>query len=140
MAREKAIDVERSIAESLANTPQFSVNPAPSQFPHKLPKKEDMQNVLRFVDEVRKLSDVEQRYVFRELAKDLLDPHGESQLTICDNNGNVLGYFDPVAHRMRERAKHIMVPVKSLEELLEGSEPFEDSVNRILHSNQTDED
>jgi hypothetical protein len=116
-------------------------NSNPSKSPFSLPRKEDMAKPMEYVASVRaNFTEDEKRFVFRELAKDLLDPHGDSQLTILDNDGNVLGYFDPVAHRMREKAKHIMVPVNNLEALLQASEPFEDLVNRIMPSHQTNEE
>ena len=68
-----------------------NANAAKSSF--KLPKKEDMANALRLAAEARELTDEELRYLFRELAKELLDPHAEEIFTICDNEGNGAGVF-----------------------------------------------
>lgn len=119
---------------------QSSKQPSPKKSRFKLPKKEDMGNALRLAAEARELTEEELRYLFRELAKDLLNPNSETILTICDNEGQVLGYFEPVLRHFRSKADQIAVPLKRPEELMEGSVPFEDLVNSVLHSHQATED
>jgi len=90
-----------------------------------------------FADLIGEMTEEEKRSAFRELAKSLLDPSADGVSTICDNEGNVLGYFEPALHRMRSKAEHFSTPVENLEEFIEGSEPFDELVNRTMHSGQT---
>lgn len=83
-----------------------------------------------YVDELSRLPEVDQRTVFRELAGRLLDPSGDAELTVCDNDGNVLGYFIPVARRLRETApKPVEIP--DIETFLADSEPAETVFDRV---------
>ncbi len=106
-----------------------------------LPTKAEREHTLEVLKTLREsLADkAELRTVFRELAKELLNPQGEHEVTLCDNEGNVLGYFEPVLRRMRTKAKQFVVPVNSLEELTEGLESAEEFLNRTLHARQTDD-
>ena len=104
----------------------------------KLPKKEDMANPLRLAAEARELTDEEQRYLFRELAKQLLDPNAEEIFTLCDNEENVLGYFEPVLRHFRERAKEFQpVAVESVEEFMEGAIPFDEFIERVMKKHES---
>jgi hypothetical protein len=94
-----------------------------------------MQNALRLVEEVRKLSEEEQRYVFRELAKEQLDPDSDEVVQLWDNEGNMLGYFEPMVHHFRESGAGLSKLATCKEDILEGSvsvrEFLERSINRL---------
>jgi len=72
------------------------------------------------------------RFIFRELAKSMLDPEGESELTICDNEGNVLGFFTPVVCHFRKQPPPVGDPNMDLETFLKGSRPFEEVFEEVL--------
>lgn len=103
----------------------------------KLPKKEDMTNALRLAAEAGELTDEERRYLFRELARQLLDPSSEEVSTLSDNEENVLGYFEPVLQHFRAKAEQYSSPLDNPEELMVDAVPFEEVVNQVLHSHQT---
>lgn len=113
--------------------PQSPKEQKSSKSSHKLPKKEDMANALRLAAEARELTEEERRYLFRELAQELLDPNAEELFTLCDNQGNVLGYFEPVLRHFRESGKQFVGTAKSKEDILEGSVSAREFIERVIH-------
>ncbi len=115
----------------LMSSPTNSQSSQQSSF--KLPKKEDMAKPLRLAAEARDLSHEELRYLFRELAKDVLDPHAEGIFTLCDNDGTVLGYFEPVRHHFRMRPIFgSAVEAASKEEFMKGSLSLKEFLERVV--------
>jgi hypothetical protein len=124
------------------SSPTESRNPkkkAESPSRHKLPRKEDMQNALRLVEEVRKLSEEEQRYVFSELAKEQLDPDSDEVVQLWDNERNMLGYFEPMVHHFRESGRKFSGTAKSKEDILQGSVSVREFLDRVLQQRNVGE-
>ena len=90
-----------------------------------------MPNAMSLVEALRELTDDEKRFVFRELAKELLDSNADRILMITDNEGKILGYFEPLLHHFRESGKKYSAPdVESEEEFLRNSMTVQEFLER----------
>jgi len=99
---------------------------------HRPPCKDEMQRAVDLVQHLREAATGDEfRYAFRELARELRNPRGECEVTMFDNDGNVLGYFEPVLARMKKRG-HIAPPAASVDEFLDGSVPAEEILERLF--------
>lgn len=98
-----------------------------------LPKKEEMATPIELVEKIRSVcTEEEKRFAFRELAKDLLDPESMKISSLFDNEGNLLGYFEPIVHHFRESGRKFSGIAKSREDILEGSVSAREFIEGVL--------
>lgn len=92
-----------------------------------------MQRAMDLVASIRDgfFSEEKQHFLFRELAEMLLDPKGPAELAVCDNEGNVLGYFEPVARRMKAEG-HSAATVTEAREFLNDSKPAKEVFGQLI--------
>jgi hypothetical protein len=60
-----------------------------------------------------------------------LDPNAEELYSLYDNEGNLLGYFEPMLRHFRESGKQFTPVPLTKEEILEGSIPAREFLERV---------
>lgn len=100
----------------------------------------DMPRTMELVEAIRLCSEEDRRFVFRELAKEFLDPNAEELAMLRDNQGNILGYFESSLFHLRSHAaKFPENNAESKEDFMKGSLTLGEFFERVTTRRESDE-